>query len=54
MLADAPDDGPDRSPAPDDVAGVFYTGGTTGKPKGVVYTQACLAANVLAIPSNSR
>lgn len=34
--------------APDDVAGHFYTGGTTGEPKGVVYSQAGLAANLYA------
>ena len=29
----------------DDLAGVFYTGGTTGRPKGVMLSQEALAAN---------
>ncbi|WP_327053547.1 AMP-binding protein [Halomicrococcus gelatinilyticus] len=33
---------------PGDVAGHFYTGGTTGQPKGVVYSQAGLAASLYA------
>ena len=33
---------------PNDSAMITYTGGTTGKPKGVVHTQAGLAANLLA------
>lgn len=41
-----------RSPFPDDVreddiAGLFYTGGTTGKPKGVMLTHGNLIANAL-------
>jgi acyl-CoA synthetase (AMP-forming)/AMP-acid ligase II len=32
-------------PSPDDVAAVFYTGGTTGAPKGVMLTHANLVAN---------
>jgi acyl-CoA synthetase (AMP-forming)/AMP-acid ligase II len=32
----------------DDLAGVFYTGGTTGFPKGVMLSQENLAANALA------
>jgi long-chain acyl-CoA synthetase len=32
---------------PEDVAALFYTGGTTGKPKGVMLTHANLAANLL-------
>ncbi|MFC7441696.1 long-chain-fatty-acid--CoA ligase [Laceyella putida] len=31
--------------APDDVAGIFYTGGTTGRPKGVMLTHANLVSN---------
>ncbi|WP_135828443.1 class I adenylate-forming enzyme family protein [Halorussus halobius] len=34
--------------APGDVAGHFYTGGTTGEPKGVVYSQAGLSSNLYA------
>ncbi len=34
---------------PDDVAGFVYTSGTTGKPKGVLLTQANLAYNASAI-----
>lgn len=33
---------------PDDLAGLFYTGGTTGEPKGVRYTQRCLVENLKA------
>ena len=36
-------------PAPDAVAVLMYTSGTTGRPKGVMLTQANLAANALAI-----
>ena len=32
----------------DDVALIMYTGGTTGRPKGVVHTQAGMAANLLS------
>jgi fatty-acyl-CoA synthase len=39
-FADTP---PEVSPAPDAVAGHYYTGGTTGKPKGVIHTQEGLA-----------
>ncbi len=37
------------SPSPDDVALLMYTSGTTGVPKGVMLTQANLAANAAAI-----
>jgi len=36
---------PDVDPAPSDLAGHFYTGGTTGKPKGVVHTQESMTMN---------
>lgn len=49
-IADAPDEAPEVSVGPDDVAGHYYTGGTTGRPKGVVYTHrslvACLRAHL--------
>ncbi|WP_418282035.1 AMP-binding protein [Halorubrum sp. DTA98] len=39
---------PSVSVTPESIAGHFYTGGTTGDPKGVCYTHACLTANFLA------
>ena len=36
-------------PAPDDVATIIFTSGTTGKSKGVMLTQDNLAANVLSV-----
>ena len=36
---------PDALRSGDDLAGVFYTGGTTGRPKGVMLSQEALAAN---------
>jgi len=36
------------TPAPADLAGIFYTSGTTGSPKGVRLTQSNLAHNVAA------
>ena len=40
---------PPIDPTPDALALLMYTSGTTGKPKGVMLTQANLAANALAI-----
>ncbi|WP_342130335.1 AMP-binding protein [Hydrogenophaga sp. OTU3427] len=37
---------PDANPQPDDMMGIFYTGGTTGVPKGVVATHANLAHQI--------
>ncbi|WP_161991522.1 AMP-binding protein [Natronorubrum aibiense] len=45
-------DSPSVSVEPDAIAGHFYTGGTTGDPKGVCYTQSCLATNLLAHPAD--
>ena len=45
---------PSTDPAPDALALLMYTSGTTGKPKGVMLTQANLAANALAISREHR
>jgi acyl-CoA synthetase (AMP-forming)/AMP-acid ligase II len=37
----------DRSPADDELAGLFYTGGTTGAPKGVMLSSANLLTSAL-------
>lgn len=39
---------PDGTPAPRDVGGHYYTGGTTGKPKGAIHTQEGLAMAMYA------
>ncbi|MDS0474434.1 long-chain-fatty-acid--CoA ligase [Natrinema sp. 1APR25-10V2] len=41
-------DPPEQSPTVDDVAGHYYTGGTTGKPKGVLHTHDGITTNVYA------
>lgn len=41
-------DPPEQSPGGDDVAGHYYTGGTTGKPKGVLHTHNGVTTNVYA------
>ncbi len=45
--ADLPDGEPvePADPAPTDVAALFYTSGTTGRPKGAVLTQECLVSS---------
>ncbi|KAB2896700.1 MAG: long-chain fatty acid--CoA ligase [Kofleriaceae bacterium] len=40
-----------RRPSPEDTAGLVYTSGTTGKPKGVVLSHRNLASNVAAATS---
>lgn len=37
------------APEPDDLAGLFYTGGTTGRSKGVMLTHANLMANAIHV-----
>jgi long-chain acyl-CoA synthetase len=45
LLADAAPTAPAREPAEHDLAGIFYTGGTTGAAKGVMLTHGNLVAN---------
>ncbi|MBV0902802.1 class I adenylate-forming enzyme family protein [Haloarcula salina] len=46
LLARHDGDGDRPTPDPDDTAGHYYTGGTTGRPKGVCYSHRGLVENV--------
>lgn len=48
-LVDAADPLPDHACAGDDLAGVFYTGGTTGAPKGVMLTHGSIFSSSMAL-----
>ncbi|QLG50996.1 class I adenylate-forming enzyme family protein [Natrinema halophilum] len=45
LLSKADTDVPAMNPSPEDVAAIYYTGGTTGEPKGVMHTHRGLILN---------
>lgn len=45
LLSKADPDVPSVNPSPDDVAAIYYTGGTTGEPKGAMHTHHGLILN---------
>jgi long-chain acyl-CoA synthetase len=51
VLGDVPADAtlPDVDVTPDDLATIFYTSGTTGKPKGALGTQRNICSNLLSL-----
>jgi fatty-acyl-CoA synthase len=48
LLAEAGEGDLDVAIGPDDFAAIYYTGGTTGKPKAIVHSQRNLAVNMLS------
>src|SRR3546814_6764982 len=52
MLPDRPL--PAAEIAPDDAAGIFYTSGTTGAPKGALGTHRNMATNILSDRKSTR
>jgi steroid-24-oyl-CoA synthetase len=49
VLADDPGELPPADPAPDDAATIFYTSGTTGRPRGALGTHRNMLNNLLAV-----